>query len=231
MIVPISHTFPLSVFEHRLTRVANVSAYHCFSWLVRTAPVNLSQAEDVCESGRSCISRRTRPRVWRWGVTRTSTSKLAPTRRARSLPASRPDRSGETTPQKVHGPGARAVYARRRCVSEALRPCVHPAAHTHLNGKVERSHRIADQEFYQLLDKEGITDDIHLFNEKLREWEDYYNYHRPHGALDGQTPYNGWWLNQERERHRRPENLQRGFGSSGWIRTSNPPVNSRKKRR
>ena len=35
----------------------------------------------------------------------------------------------------------------------------------------------------------SITDDIHLFNEKLREWEDYYNYHRPHGALDGQTPY------------------------------------------
>jgi transposase InsO family protein len=59
----------------------------------------------------------------------------------------------------------------------------------HLNGKVERSHRVDDQEFYQLLDKDGITDDIHLFNEKLREWEDYYNYHRPHGALDGQTPY------------------------------------------
>jgi len=59
----------------------------------------------------------------------------------------------------------------------------------HLNGKVERSHRIDDQEFYQLLDQDGITDDIHLFNEKLREWEDYYNYHRPHGALQGQTPY------------------------------------------
>jgi len=59
----------------------------------------------------------------------------------------------------------------------------------HLNGKVERSHRVDDQEFYQLLDRDGITDDIHLFNEKLREWEDYYNYHRPHGALDGQTPY------------------------------------------
>jgi transposase InsO family protein len=58
-----------------------------------------------------------------------------------------------------------------------------------LNGKVERSHRIDDQEFYQLLDKDGISDDIHLFNEKLREWEDYYNYHRPHRALDGQTPY------------------------------------------
>lgn len=59
----------------------------------------------------------------------------------------------------------------------------------HLNGKVERSHRVDDQEFYQLLDQDGVSDDIHLFNEKLREWEDYYNYHRPHGALDGQTPY------------------------------------------
>ena len=58
-----------------------------------------------------------------------------------------------------------------------------------LNGKVERSHRVDDQEFYQLLDQDGISDDIHLFNEKLREWEDYYNYHRPHGALGGQTPY------------------------------------------
>jgi transposase InsO family protein len=59
----------------------------------------------------------------------------------------------------------------------------------HLNGKVERSHRVDDQEFYQLLDRDGIADDIHLYNEKLREWEDYYNYHRPHGALGGETPY------------------------------------------
>jgi transposase InsO family protein len=58
-----------------------------------------------------------------------------------------------------------------------------------LNGKVERSHRVDDREFYQLLDKNGVADDIRLFNEKLREWEDYYNYHRPHGALAGQTPY------------------------------------------
>src|ERR671911_2520401 len=58
-----------------------------------------------------------------------------------------------------------------------------------LNGKVERSHRVDDREFYQLLDTDGVSDDIHLFNEKLREWEDYYNYHHPHGALGGQTPY------------------------------------------
>jgi transposase InsO family protein len=58
-----------------------------------------------------------------------------------------------------------------------------------LNGKVERSHRIDAREFYQLLDKDGVSDDIYLFNDKLREWEDYYNLHRPHGALGGQTPY------------------------------------------
>ena len=29
-----------------------------------------------------------------------------------------------------------------------------------MNGKVERSHRVDDQEFYQLLDRDGITDDI-----------------------------------------------------------------------
>jgi len=23
----------------------------------------------------------------------------------------------------------------------------------------------------------------------VREWEDYYNYHRPHGALQDQTPF------------------------------------------
>jgi transposase InsO family protein len=28
-----------------------------------------------------------------------------------------------------------------------------------------------------------------VLDTKLREWEDYYNYHRPHGGLGGQTPY------------------------------------------
>ena len=34
-----------------------------------------------------------------------------------------------------------------------------------------------------------VSDNIQRFNEKPREWEDYYNYHRPHGALEGETPY------------------------------------------
>ena len=57
-----------------------------------------------------------------------------------------------------------------------------------LNGKVERSHRIDAEEFYRLLDG-AVIDDAKVFNNKLQEWEDYYNYHRPHGGLEGQTPY------------------------------------------
>jgi transposase len=57
-----------------------------------------------------------------------------------------------------------------------------------LNGKVERSHRIDAEEFYRLL--EGVMiDDTGVFNDRLREREDYYNLHRPHGGLGGQTPY------------------------------------------
>jgi transposase InsO family protein len=57
-----------------------------------------------------------------------------------------------------------------------------------LNGKVERSHRIDQEEFYRMLDG-VVIDDTGLFNTRLKEWEDFYNFHRPHGALDGQTPY------------------------------------------
>jgi transposase InsO family protein len=57
-----------------------------------------------------------------------------------------------------------------------------------LNGKVERSHRIDAEEFYRLLDG-VVVDDSKLFTSKLQEWEDYYNFQRPHGALGGQTPY------------------------------------------
>ncbi|MEV6258871.1 DDE-type integrase/transposase/recombinase [Nocardia sp. NPDC051911] len=44
-----------------------------------------------------------------------------------------------------------------------------------LNGKVERSHRIDAEEFYRLLDG-VVIDDVNIFNAKLKEWQDYYNY-------------------------------------------------------
>lgn len=54
-----------------------------------------------------------------------------------------------------------------------------------LNGKVERSHRTDQEEFYQLL---TYTDDVDL-NKKLQAWENFYNFNRPHGAFEGKTPY------------------------------------------
>ena len=54
-----------------------------------------------------------------------------------------------------------------------------------LNGKVERSHGTDEREFYQLL---TYTDDVDL-NKKLLQWEDFYNLNRPHGGLNGKTPY------------------------------------------
>ena len=58
----------------------------------------------------------------------------------------------------------------------------------HLNGKVERSHRIDQDEFYRQL--EGVViSSVDEFNARLNEWEHFYNYQRPHGSLEGQTPY------------------------------------------
>ena len=34
-----------------------------------------------------------------------------------------------------------------------------------------------------------VIDDSELFSTKLQECEDFYNFNRPHGGLDGQTPY------------------------------------------
>ena len=54
-----------------------------------------------------------------------------------------------------------------------------------LNGKVERSHRTDQEEFYQLLNYKNDVD----LEKKLSEWEQFYNFARPHGAHQGKTPY------------------------------------------
>ena len=68
---------------------------------------------------------------------------------------------------------------------KGIRPTYIKPRSPQLNGKVERSHRTDGEEFYQLL---SYTDDVDL-NQKLEEWEHFYNFDRPHGAHGGRTPY------------------------------------------
>jgi hypothetical protein len=42
-----------------------------------------------------------------------------------------------------------------------------------------------EREFYQLL---TYKDDVDL-NEKLNQWENFYNFKRPHFSHDSKTPY------------------------------------------
>jgi len=118
----------------------------------------------------------------------------APTRAATKKPPSRssttswpncPSRSSVCKPTTAQNsvPRSTGTSSTPASTTSAIKP------HTpRLNGKVEKSHRIDSEEFYRLLQGQ-VIDDTRLFTEKLQEWEDYYNYHRPHGALGGQTPY------------------------------------------
>lgn len=58
----------------------------------------------------------------------------------------------------------------------------------HLNGKVERTQKTDWDEFYSTVDL--ASPDL---QEKLREWQDYYNHERPHGSLQNRTPWEVWW--------------------------------------
>lgn len=57
----------------------------------------------------------------------------------------------------------------------------------HLNGKVERSQSTDLEEFYPTIDLQDSE-----LSRKLRDWQDYYNEFRPHGSLNGKTPWEKW---------------------------------------
>ncbi len=60
-----------------------------------------------------------------------------------------------------------------------------PAA-PHLNGKVERSQRTDKVEFWPTIERSAS---FAQKDEELALWQHYYNWERPHSALDGKTPY------------------------------------------
>lgn len=96
----------------------------------------------------------------------------------------------ETFPFRIHtiqtdnGHEYQALF-HWHCEDQGIRHIYIKPRSPHLNGKVERSHRTDKQEFWQLID---YTNDMDI-KAKLKQWEVYYNCHRPHGALAGKTPF------------------------------------------
>ncbi|OJV92939.1 MAG: hypothetical protein BGO39_03205 [Chloroflexi bacterium 54-19] len=60
-------------------------------------------------------------------------------------------------------------------------------ASPHLNGKVERSQKTDLEEFWARVDLKDPK-----LQEKLVEWQDYYNHYRVHGSLKNLTPWERW---------------------------------------
>jgi hypothetical protein len=91
---------------------------------------------------------------------------------------------------------------------------------------VERSHRIDNDEFYKLLDG-VVIDDTGLFNEKLREWEDFYNFTDRTAATAAKPPTNVCYnepSNQPQPRNRPASVPHLGGvgGTSGYVRRRAP---------
>ena len=88
------------------------------------------------------------------------------------------------------GDNPQNVLRLNREVFEALgaRLCRYPKGRKQYNGRVERSHRTDDEEFYMptLLNVRGIDDYLQL----AYQWVTFYNLHRPHygAAMEGRTP-------------------------------------------
>jgi transposase InsO family protein len=53
----------------------------------------------------------------------------------------------------------------------------------HLSGKVERAQRTTLEEFWSTVDL-AVGD----LQDRLDEWQHFYNWQRPHSALGGRTP-------------------------------------------
>ena len=81
-----------------------------------------------------------------------------------------------------------------------------------LNGKVERSHRIDNEEFYRMLEHGVIIDDANVFNDKLQEWGTSTTSTDPTAASVDKPPTNDYDREPQRPRCHRPSSVaQTGY--------------------
>lgn len=72
-------------------------------------------------------------------------------------------------------------YCRKRGIKHQLIP----PGEKELNGKVERSHRTDEEEFYRRL---GRVQDLEELRRKGKRWMEFYNYKRRHSGIGKKTP-------------------------------------------
>lgn len=70
------------------------------------------------------------------------------------------------------------------CAEHNIRHRLIPVATPQINGKVERSHRIDEEEFYRAKQYK----DANLLKLNFQTWIHNYNHKRPHGGINMQTP-------------------------------------------
>lgn len=62
-----------------------------------------------------------------------------------------------------------------------------------MNGKVERSQKTDFDEFYSTVDLKAFD-----LEDKLQEWQHFYNWNRPHGSHGGLTPIDKYFQIREK---------------------------------
>ena len=86
------------------------------------------------------------------------------------------------------GPFCKEHAFTKECVRQGIRHILNRPGYPQANGKVERSHRTDDEEFY----RRYPVKDPREWQYRLPKWEHEYNYQRPHQALSNLTPYQAW---------------------------------------
>lgn len=94
----------------------------------------------------------------------------------------------------TYGPFKRQHPFSLVCARLDIKHYLNKPAHPESNGRVERSHRTDDEEFY----RPNPVKDPKQWQAILPDWEYFYNYQRSHMALGGLTPYQ-YWKNYQKQ--------------------------------
>lgn len=71
------------------------------------------------------------------------------------------------------------------CLGAGINHRLNRPAHPEANGRVERSHRTDDEEFYSV----NPVKNPKAWKYRIQAWENFYNYHRPHQSLNNLSPW------------------------------------------